>query len=218
MARAAYDALTSDQKALVNNYSTLTSAEDAYAKLKKENVNLSITHEESKVTFAVKTGTGIPNTVHLEVDVKTTVSAEEGSVEYDAIKTKLEKNEKISRVYDVKLIQTVNGVKTEIQPSDIEEGMIITVSMELPDGISAENLRILHIHSNDDMEFVEDFKVEGNEISFEIDRLSEFVFITSNNGLSGGAIAAIIIAVIIICAGIVVWILLKKKKSTEDEK
>ena len=218
LARAAYDALTSDQKALVNNYSTLTSAEDAYAKLKKENVNLSITHEESKVTFAVKTGTGIPNTVHLEVDVKTTVSAEEGSVEYDAIKTKLEKNEKISRVYDVKLIQTVNGVKTEIQPSDIEEGMIITVSMELPDGISAENLRILHIHSNDDMEFVEDFKVEGNEISFEIDRLSEFVFITSNNGLSGGAIAAIIIAVIIICAGIVVWILLKKKKSTEDEK
>lgn len=217
-ARAAYDALTSEQKALVTNYPTLTAAEEAYAKLKEESLTLSLKHDESKVTLTVKTGSGIPNNIQLTVDVKAALSAKEGSAEYNKIKTMLEKNEKISKVYDVKLIQTIDGVKTEIQPSDIEDGMIITVIIELPDGMQTKNLKILHVHSDDDMEFVDNFKIDGNKVSFDIDRLSEFVFITTNNGLLVGAIVAIIVAMLAVCVVIVIVVISKKKKSDKADK
>ena len=81
-----------------------------------------------------------------------------------------------------------------------------------------KNLRILHVHSDDDMEFVDNFKIDGNKVSFDIDRLSEFVFITTNNGLLVGAIVAIIVAMLAVCAVIVIVVISKKKKSDKADK
>ena len=213
-ARTAYNALNAEQKAIVTNYSTLTSAENAYATLKQQNETSYIKNEDDKVKVEVKQGSGIPNYVELNVEVKSTVSAEEGSADYEAILEKLEKNEKIAKVFNVKLIQTINGVETEIQPNDIEEGMIITVRMELPKGISAKNLRILHIHSANDMEFVENFTVDGNEISFDVNRLSEFALVTPK-GLSGWAIAGITLGCLVLVGLIVFgcWYMMRQRRN-----
>ena len=213
-ARTAYNALNAEQKAVVTNYSTLTSAENAYATLKQQNETSYIKNEDDKVKVEVKQGSGIPNYVELKVEVKTTVSAEEGSADYEAILEKLEKNEKIAKVFNVKLIQTINGVETEIQPNDIEEGMIITVRMELPQGISVKNLRILHIHSANDMEFVENFTVDGNEISFDVNRLSEFAFVTPK-GLSVWAIAGITLGCLVLVGliGFGCWYMMRQRRN-----
>ena len=148
----------------------------------------------------------VPENITLKVQVRTDVAEKDIAEDYAKIQAKLEPNEQISKVYDVKLIQTTGGIEKEIQPSDIKEGLKITVRMAIPEGIDMNNVRILHIHNVDDMEFVSNYKVEGNDIVFEIDRLSQFAFVTNVNapaaGLNGGIIALIIILSILALLGI----------------
>ena len=114
----------------------------------------------------------------------------------------LGKEQEISKVYDVKLIRNVNGTETEVQPSDIKEGLKIKVHMAIPEGINISEAKILHIHNVDDMEYLTDYKVEGSEVVFEIDKLSQFAFVTKkampspapeeNHGFCLGWVALII--------------------------
>ena len=135
--------------------------------------------------------------IHIKVEVKTTVSAQQTSpTDYEAIKAKLAKDEEISKVYDVKLIRTVNGQSTEIQPSDIKEGTTIIVTMDIPEGMAAD-FRILHIHGPNDTEFVENFTVLGKKVSFSVTRLSEFAFVAkkvnTNHGFCVGWVLFILV-------------------------
>ena len=151
----------------------------------------------------------VPEDVSLRVEVRADVTEKDVAEDYAKIAQKLEANEQIAKVYDVKLIQTVGGVEKEIQPSDIQPGLKITAKMAIPSGVDIANSRILHIHNVNDMEFVSDFKVEGNDIVFEIDRLSQFAFVTKSSvppttggGLNGGIIALIVILSILALLGI----------------
>ncbi len=136
----------------------------------------------------------VPNNVELRVEVRTDVSQKDVAEDYAKVQKMLESNERISKVYDVRLIQTVGGVEKEIQPSDIKAGLKITVRMAIPEGVDMANARILHIHNADDMEFVSDYKVDGNDLVFQIGRLSQFAFVTKvASGLNGGIIALIVI-------------------------
>ena len=196
-ARHAYDSLTSDQKKLVDNYSKLTDAEVEYAQKEAQanptpapNPNPGgedapasqpqdkSTRKDTEKGVEVKTkdGTEIPENVTLKVEVKTSVKAQETEVDYAKVKSFLKDNEVISKVYDVKLIRTVGDVVEEIQPSDIKDGMPITVKMQLPKGV--KNFRLLHIHSADDIEEITDFKVANGEAEFDITKLSEFAIVT----------------------------------------
>lgn len=144
---------------------------------------------------------GFAQNVSLKVEVKTNVSVKEGTTDYASIQKLLNSDEKIKGVYDVKLILTVDGVETEIQPSDIKEGTTITVKMTIPDGVDASDFRLLHIHAANDMEFVSGYTVSGNTITFTINRLSEFAFIIKDTGsskLPGWAIALIVIGCILV--------------------
>ncbi|MBQ2347101.1 MAG: hypothetical protein II388_01855, partial [Clostridia bacterium] len=47
-------------------------------------------------------------------------------------------------------------------------------------GIDAGAFRVLHIHSVDNLEFVEGYTIEGDEIVFEVSEFSEFAFITKD--------------------------------------
>lgn len=156
-------------------------------KLKKEiqdpasGVSIEINGDDSDRGFA--------ENVNLKVEVKTNLSIKEGTTDYFSIQNILSDNEKIAGVYDVKLILTVNGVETEIQPSDIKEGTTITVKMDIPDDVNSTDFRLLHIHSVNDMEFINNYTVENDAISFTINRLSEFAFIvnSSSQNVSNGA-------------------------------
>lgn len=192
-ARGLYDSIIDEKKPLVDNYKTLTDAEALYAQLELNATRHELDDDESGVKIETSDGIGIPRNIDLRVEVRTDVKAEEGSVAREKIEAMLEGRDKISGVYDVKLIQTIDGVEKEIQPSEIEEGLKIVVHITLPDDIDAESLKILHIHSEDDMEYLSDFKVENGELVFEVDRFSEFAFVTPGAGLPGWAVFLIVL-------------------------
>ena len=201
-ARSAYDALTTIQKELVTNYKTLTDAEKKYDELELAATRHSLDDKERGVEIETSDGTGIPTTITLKVEVKTTVSATEGSTAYANIEGKVNGNEKISGVYDVKLIQTINGVEKVVQPADIKAGTKIKIHIAIPEGVNPEETRILHIHSENDIEYVENVEVVGNEFVFEVDRLSEFALVTLTHGIPGWSIALIVIGcVLLLCCG-----------------
>ena len=175
-ARTAFNALTINQKMLVVNYNMLLTAENTYNALKAANEVTKLIDETNKVTIKTQDGITIPNSVELNVEETANVSAEEGSADYTAITAMLGENEKIAKVYNIKLVDE-NG--EEIQPNDIEEGMTITLRVAIPQGVSTSGLKILHIHSANDIEYVENYNVEGNNVVFNVNRLSEFAFVTT---------------------------------------
>ena len=140
---------------------------------------LNWTMSDKNVVEAEVIGLPEDTNIKIQVEIKTTVSAEEKSAEYKNINDKLESNEEITKVYEVKLIRTVDGVETEIQPSDIQEGIEITVSMVLPEDAASGKFKILHIHSADDMEFITDYEITKNIVTFKVSRFSEFAFIVN---------------------------------------
>ena len=188
----AYNSLTDDQKALVDNYDKLTLAKDTYDQLELNATRHSLDDEDTGVEIETSDGIGIPKTITLKVEVKTTVSAEKGTEGYTNITAQIKGNEKISGVYDVKLIQTIDGVEMVVQPSDIKAGTKIVIHIEIPKGVNPNETRILHIHSSDDIEYVDDVEVIDNEFVFEVSRLSEFALVTKKHGLPGYAIALVV--------------------------
>ena len=144
-------------------------------------------HPEVKAEIV---GAAEDENVHIKVEVKTTITAEATPADYDAVKAKLESDEQITTVYEVKLIRTINGADTVIQPSDLEDGATIIVTMDIPDGVKIGSFRILHIHGPNDSEFIDDFTVIGRTVQFKVSRLSEFAFVIkttpSNHGFCGG--------------------------------
>lgn len=220
-ARDAYDALDKDQKELVSNYQTLLDAEATYAQLELDATRHEIKDEQSGVKVATSDGTGIPKNINLKVVVKTNVKAQEGSTELENIKKLLASDEKISNVFDVRLIQTEGGIEKDIQPSDIKEGMKLIVTIALPKGINVNDLKILHIHSESSIEFIENFKVDGNEVSFEVASLSEMAFIQkANTGLPGWAIALIVIGgvLLLLCLLYILFMFVFNKWCIKDNK
>ena len=156
-----------------------------------------IVDDASGVSITTKEGVDIPENVVLRVEVKTTVKAKEIEIDNEKVKALLKENEVISKVYDVKLIKTVNGVESEVQPTDLDGVSAIIVKMVLPED-AAKSFRLIHIHSADDVEEVKVLKVVGKEVEFEITRLSEFAFITVREpGLAGWAIALIVVGSIL---------------------
>lgn len=94
---------------------------------------------------------------------------------------KLKSNEKVGIVYDVKLMRTVDGVTTPIQPSDLEGVTSIKVLMLLPESLDVTKVtRILHVHNNltvEEYEFNTDNIDENGYYEMTITGLSEFAFI-----------------------------------------
>lgn len=148
----------------------------------------------------------IPENVELRVEVRPDVKEKDTPEQYKIIIQKLAENEKIAKVYDVKLIRKVGDVETEIQPSDLKSGLKIKVRIAISEDLDIDNMRVLHIHSLDDMEFIDNPVKVGNDLVFEISKLSQFAFVAKVNapaaGLNGGIIALIIILSILALLGI----------------
>ena len=157
----------------------------------------------------------MPADIELKVEVKTDVKAESSQVDSSkAVVAFLDENDEITAVYDVKLVRTINGVEEEIQPSDIKEGTVIVVEMAIPEELKGKEFKILHIHSEDDIEFVE-YTIDNGNIYVRIDRLSQFAFVNAKDaGSSNGTVIAIVIASVAVAAGLffLVFFLLKRRK------
>lgn len=72
--------------------------------------------------------------------------------------------------------------------------MKVSVHITLPSDIDVKNIKVIHIHSADDIELIKDFTVVDGEIIFTVNRLSEFAFVSLDRALPGWAVAFIVIA------------------------
>ncbi len=177
-----------------------------------------IDDEDSNTTIETEDGSGIPTTIELKVEVRMDIKAEEGSADRTKVEKLLKSNEVISEVFDVKLIQTIDGVEKEIQPSDVKEGLKIIVHIKIKDELVGQEFKILHIHNADDIEEITDFTINGNEVSFEVDRFSEFAFVIKD-GLPTWAIVLIVIGCILLIGliALLIWLFMRKKKDNDKE-
>ena len=219
VARTAYNALTAAQKALVDE-SALLAAESEYEKLEQEGKEKL---EEGNVTVTIQDGSVlIPVDIELKVELKTEVKSESSSEDYSEEAAKLlADNEEIFAVYDVKLVRIINGVEKEIQPSDIKEGTVILVTMEIPAELKGKDFKVMHIHSADDIEYVE-YTVENGEIRIQVDRLSQFAFVsekaeTTSKGSAVGIVIASVAVVLLVIFFLLLFFLLKKRKKEDKE-
>ena len=214
-ARDGFDALTNDQKALVSldKLAKLELAESTYDELEEAAHRAIIIDQGSNTKVETQDGSGFPEDITLKVEVKTSIKAEEGSVEYEKVKGLLLSDEYISHVYDVKLIQVIGGIEREIQPSEIKEGMTIYVHITVPKGVDVNNLKVLHIHSENDIEVITNARIVDGEVIFTVTHLSEFAFVSKiSNALPGWAIALIVLAgVIVLCVLCYLVIFFKNK-------
>ena len=163
--------------------------------------------EETGVTIETKDGKDIPTDITLNVKLNTKVAEKN----YKNI-AKLLNKQRIGRVYDIKLIQTIDGVEKEIQPSDIEPGTTIIIRIAIPKGINANKAQIVHVH-NDIAKFIEDVKVENGEFVFEVSELSDFALIipksgiiTGNHGFCIGWVVFIIAIVLLVYLALYIFI------------
>ena len=170
--------------------------------------------------------------ISVKVEVKTEISVDQKRTDYAPLADNnfVNKNEDIAAIYDVKLIRTINGVETEIQPSDIKEGTKIIVSMNVPEELVGKDFRLLHIHSQEDITEINknEFTLssDGKTLSIEVDRLSEFAFITSTNTDNGfiynstplwAVIGLIIVGILLLIGLYVLYRLIKERKNNKNE-
>ena len=205
-ARAAYDALTDDQKALISEdmLAKLTGAESTYESLEDLALRSKVEDEEKGVAIETDGTAGIPKNVELRVVVQTEVSTKEGAINVNTVNANIKKTQKITKVYDVTLIlKDENGKEHEIQPSDIKEGMTIKIHMEIPEGVRTKGLNVLHIHDDGTTELIKDVKVEGNIAIIEVSSLSQFALVEkTGHGFCVGVITLIFAILGLLCCAL----------------
>ena len=114
--------------------------------------------------------------ISLKVEVKSTIE----EMEYgEMVANYLDKNSEIISVYSVQLfrMETVDGSMDEI--SEIKEGATIVLKMEIPEQLTGKSFRILHIHSAEDIEYVDESNMEIKDgyVFVKVNKLSEFAFV-----------------------------------------
>jgi len=189
-----------------------------------------ITEEGEDPTVIVEREEGIDPDILVEVEVivETEVESANTMVDYNNIQVtnkmiKLNKNEKVGVIFDVKLYRTIDGIKEEIQPSDITPGAIIKVKMLIPEDVNMNRVtRILHVHSETD---IESYTFDKNNYkdgyyAIEVDRLSEFAFIYKDDSCDSHwwvLISFIIFGIIILGSLIIPSKAAKDYKPKENE-
>ena len=159
--------------------------DDANVYKAKSNVDITVNVKwilvdptQSEVKVTIKDGDDsydINITIKVEVETK----IQEKQNEYNIT---LGKNENIAGIYGVKLLRkTIVGgqeIFEEIQPSDIKDGAKIQATMAIPESAKGQNFKVLHIHSAEDIqEIAYTLSADGNYITIETDKLSDFAFV-----------------------------------------
>ncbi len=159
------------------------------------------TDADSGVTVETSDGTEIPQEIILKVVVKAEITKVEGKVDPAKVQEKLSKKEKIANVYDVRLVKIEGGIETDIQPSEIKEGMKVKVEIQLPKEIKAKGLRILHVHNDGTINEINNVAISNGVASVEVASFSQFVLVTpATHGFCIGWVAFIFVMLEILCA------------------
>ena len=185
-AKDAYNDLTNDEKAVIPQdiKDKLDEAVRKYEKMEDDATRQKVEDKDTGVSIETDGSAGIPRYVELRVEIKSQVSTKEGIIDEAKVQQALGKNQRIVKVFSVKLIQTIDGVETEIQPSDIEEGMKIKVYLVVPNNMKTKGMSILHIHNDGTIDVINKVQVKDGVAIIEVASLSEFAFAEN---IKGGA-------------------------------
>ncbi len=153
--------------------------------------------EDNGVSVEEIRGHAFDGDICLIADLKDNVS----DANVEKIEAVLEGDEKVIKVYDIKLYRG----SEEIQPTDIEDGWTIKISLPIPKGLT--NFRILHVHSDGTVDDL-DYQVNDGKAVVSVSKLSEFAFVETRKEetkpaktLNVGALVGIIISgvLLLIC-------------------
>ena len=151
--------------------------------------------------------------IALQVEVKTSTKEKDQESARQEIPeaANLGEKELVAAIYNVKLIRTVteNGLETveEIQPDDIKPGTSIVVAMQVPESVGSKNFRVVHVHSETDVEEVE-YRREGNTVYVTVNRLSDFAFVVEDTRVQVGELKINRVAFIVILVFLLLILLL----------
>lgn len=148
---------------------------------------------QDEVSITIKGGDDSYD-INITVKVEVQTKIQEKQNEYNIT---LSNNEKIAGIYGVKLLRKtiVSGqeVLEEIQPSDIKEGAKIQAVMKIPESAKGKTFKVLHIHSAEDIqEIAYTLSADGNSITIETDKLSDFAFVVEENPSHGFCIGWVV--------------------------
>ena len=157
-ARKAYDSLSEEEKALVPQeiVDALFAAEEEYEELKVEHERKEIEDRESGVAIAVEGGSGIPDTV--TIDINNSQSGEqnfEDNIDYQTISETISNDEEISSICEIKFYEEVDGEIVEVSLEDVDEDMSLVIKIDVPSDVDDSNFRIVLLDENNEIIEVE---------------------------------------------------------------
>ncbi|MBE5763170.1 MAG: hypothetical protein E7338_02985 [Clostridiales bacterium] len=176
--------------------------------------------------------------VTLEIEVRTDVSQEIVESDNSVLKDRMQSDDEIAIVYDVKLIRIttdpVTGIelREEIQPSDVKPGAVVVINMDIPEALRGKAFKVLHVHAEDDINEIPDsaytISEDGTVVTVRVTRLSEFALLGKKAGdsepvgpnkIPDWAIALIVIggAFAILLIGLLIFFFIKRDKKEKEQ-
>ena len=186
-ARKAYDALSEEEKALIPEltYIQLVESEEEYKELKVEHERKEIEDREAGVVIATEGGSGIPDTVTIDINNSSSSSGSSSSssmtdnIDYEVIDSALSDNETISSICSIKLYQEVDGEIVEVSLSDIEEGMTVVIKLDIPTDIDDSDFYIVLLDEDNNLIEVEyTYDKDARVATITTDKVGTFAIIT----------------------------------------
>lgn len=145
-AKEAYDALSENEKKLVplRTKSVLETSIEEYEELKVEHERKEVEDREAGVAIAIEGASGIPNTV--SIDINNSQSNDKDftdNIDYQTINESIGEDEEISSVCEIKFYEEVEGEMVEVSLSDIDEGLSLTIKIDVPLDVDDTNFKIV---------------------------------------------------------------------------
>ena len=223
-AREAYKNLTPKEKVLVPepSYNALITAEEEYQELKIEHERKEVEDREAGVVIATKGGSGIPDTVSIDINNSNGNSEDmQDNINYETINNAIGENEDIASICDIKFYQEVDGEIVEISLSDIEEGMSIVTKLNVPEEIDDSDFRIVLLTDDNELINVNYTYDRSTRIaSITTDKVGTFAILTpveeaevAKGDMRGAFLLAVGVTLVIIFIGYYSIKMSKKKNS-----
>ncbi len=184
--------------------------------------------------------------VSLEIEVRADISQEIVEADNSVLVDRMQSDDEIAIVYDVKLIRVTTDpitgmeLREEIQPSDVKPDAVVVINMEIPENLRGKTVKVLHIHAEDDINEIPasayTISEDGRIITVRVTRLSEFALLGKKadeggsgtdvpeevgpNKLPDWAIALIVIggSLALLGIGILLFFFIKCKKNDDNNK
>ena len=159
-----------------------------------------ITYNTAAVTVNIQNAYASAFDANVRLQTDTIVQEEKLSNLVKSLSDVLGKKEEVLAAYRIAIVRTLDEGEEVLQASDITDGSI-TVAMVMPESVQGRDFYILHVRAADDVERV-DYTVVDNTVYIQCDKLATFVFVSTREGLSGGAIAGIAIGCVLFAAAV----------------